>query len=510
MKSIRARLLLWLLATLAVAALVMGSLTYRSVLAQTEALFDYQLRQMALSLRDQGAIAPGQAGALADEQLDFVVQIWTVDGRGLYASRPHSSLPERASLGFADITAQGQTWRTFGVATRDRVIQVAQPRQIRRQLAADAALHSVAPLLFAAPVLALMVGWLAAATLAPLQRLAQGLRERDEQSLQPLATSGLPVEVAPLVAALNGLLGRLGESLDTQRAFVSDAAHELRSPLTALSLQLQLLQRAPDEAARAAAIESLRAGIERAGRLVEQLLTLARSEPGAALAMVDGLDLAELVRAAVADTVPLARARGTSIELFAPAPLAPRVQVKAQAQVQVQAPVQVRGDAAALTMLARNLADNAVRHAPRGARVELRVFLDAGVPTLQVDDAGPGIAPEERERVFDRFYRRASDDAAGTGLGLAIVRSVAARHNASVVLTASPLGGLRSTVRFDPGAAPRSTGGAAAASAGNATPAGSSVAAPAAAPVAKAVPTLAGAVPTGITSNQDTIHRGDS
>ena len=219
MNSIRARLLLWLLATLAAAALVMGGLTYRSVLGETETLFDYQLRQMALSLRDQGAIAPGQASALADEQLDFVVQIWTADGRGLYASRPHSSLPERASLGFADITAQGQTWRTFGVATRDRVIQVAQPRQIRRQLAADAALHSVAPLLFAAPALALVVWWLVAVTLAPLQRLTQGLRERDEQSVQPLATSGLPVEVAPLVAALNGLLQRLGASLDANLPF---------------------------------------------------------------------------------------------------------------------------------------------------------------------------------------------------------------------------------------------------------------------------------------------------
>ena len=170
----------------------------------------------------------------------------------------------------------------------------------------------------------------------------------------------------------------------------------------------------------------------------------------------------------------------------------------------------MRGDAAALTMLARNLADNAVRHAPRGARVELRVFLDAGVPTLQVDDAGPGIAPEERERVFDRFYRRASDDAAGTGLGLAIVRSVAARHNAGVALAASPLGGLRATVRFEPGAAHRSSGGAAAASAGNPAPAAAPTSAPTAASVADAVPTLAGAVPTGITSNQDTIHRGDS
>ena len=480
MPSMRARLLLWLLATLAAAALVMGGLTYRSVLAETETLFDYQLRQMALSLRDQGAIAPGQASALVDEQLDFVVQIWTVDGRGLYASRAHSSLPERASLGFADITAQGETWRTFGVATRDRVIQVAQPRQIRRQLAADAALHSVAPLLFVSPVLALLVWWLAAATLAPLQRVAQGLRERDEQSLQPLATSGLPAEVAPLVAALNGLLERLGASLDTQRAFVSDAAHELRSPLTALTLQLQLLQRAPDEAARHTAIESLRAGIERAGRLVEQLLTLARSEPGAPLAMQDGLDLSELVRLAVADTVALAQARGTAIELFAPVP------------------VRVRGNAAALTMLARNLADNAVRHAPRSSRVELRVFLDAGVPTLQVDDAGPGIPLDDRERVFDRFYRRANDDAAGTGLGLAIVRSVAARHAASVVLATSPLGGLRATVRF---------GGDAVGKAAE-TPTGES-AGKAPSP-ADGLPTLAVAAPSGAALNQDTIHRGDS
>jgi len=467
MNSIRVRLLAWLLATLAVAALLMGGLTYRSVLAETETLFDYQLRQMALSLRDQGEIAPGQAGALADGELDFVVQIWSVDGRGIYASRAHSSLPERAALGFADITVQGQTWRTFGVVTHDRVIQVAQPRQIRTRLAAAAALHGVAPLLWAAPLLALAMWWLAAGTLAPLRRVAQSLRERDEQSLQPLATAGLPVEVEPMVAALNGLLQRLGASFDTQRAFVSDAAHELRSPLTALSLQLQLLRRAPDAATRSVALDALGAGIARAARLVEQLLTLARSEPGAPFEMVASLDLAELVRAAVADTVPLALARDTSLELFA------------------NAPVRVHGEQAALTMLARNLADNAVRHVPRGARVELRVFDDAGVPTLQVDDAGPGIPLQDRERVFDRFYRRASDDEAGSGLGLAIVRSVAERHGASVLLADSNLGGLRVTVRFS-----RGTGTD---------------------PMARAsgLPTLSGAAPTGAVFSQDTIHRGD-
>jgi two-component system OmpR family sensor kinase/two-component system sensor histidine kinase QseC len=430
MNSIRVRVLLALLGMLAVTALVMGGLTYRNVLAETEALFDYQLRQMALSLRDQGEIAPAQANTLNDEQLDFVVQIWTADGRVIYPPRLRSDLPTRALLGFADIAVQGTTWRTFSVATGDRVIQVAQPLQIRQKLAADAALRSVSPLFLIAPVLALLLWWLAARALAPLQRLTDGVKARDEQSLQPLPMAGLPDEVAPLVAALNGLLQRLGDSLGAQRAFVADAAHELRSPLTALKLQMQLLLRAPDDAARGDAARALTAGIDRAARLVEQLLTLARAEPGATTAVHASVDLSELVRAAVAETVPFATARGTTLELMAPAP------------------VTLQGDAAALTALARNLADNAVRYAPTGSRVELRVFDDAGVPTLQVDDAGPGIAPADRERVFDRFYRHAAGDEPGTGLGLAIVRSVAERHGATVTLGESPLGGLRVVVRF--------------------------------------------------------------
>jgi two-component system OmpR family sensor kinase/two-component system sensor histidine kinase QseC len=277
-----------------------------------------------------------------------------------------------------------------------------------------------------------VVWWLAAQTLAPLRRLADGLRARDEQSLQPLPTSGLPDEVSPLVSALNGLLQRLGDALGAQRAFVADAAHELRSPLTALKLQMQLLQRAPDADARAQAAQALNAGIDRAARLVEQLLTLARAEPGAAAPAHESVDLSSVVRNALAETVPFAASRGSTVELFA------------------DALVRVQGDARALTALARNLADNAVRYAPPGARVELRVFTEAGVPVLQVDDAGPGIAPAERERVFDRFYRHAAGDEAGTGLGLAIVRSVAERHGAVVELGESALGGLRVRVRFVP------------------------------------------------------------
>ena len=469
MNSIRVRVLLSLFGMLVVTALVMAALTYRSVLAETESLFDYQLRQMAFSLRDQGEIAPAQASTLADEELDFVVQIWTVDGRIIYPPRLRDDLPTRAQLGLADVAVRGKTWRAFSVASRDKVIQVAQPLQIRQRLAAGAALRSVAPLLFIAPAMALLVWWLAAQTLAPLRRVADGVRARDEQSLQPLPMAGLPDEVAPLVGALNGLLQRLADSLGAQRAFVSDAAHELRSPLTALKLQMQLLRRSPDEEARSAAIEALNAGIDRAARLVEQLLALARAEPGALSCASVALDLSEVVRIAVAATVAFAHSRGTSIELFA------------------KAPVPLHGDAAALTALTRNLVDNAVRYAPRGARVELRVLRENAAPLLLVDDSGPGIAPQERARVFDRFYRHASGDEAGTGLGLAIVRSVADRHGANVTLGASPLGGLRVEVRF-------------------AHEPDNKVA-----PPAPALPTLPGVEPTGATPHhQDISSRGDS
>ena len=164
----------------------------------------------------------------------------------------------------------------------------------------------------------------------------------------------------------------------------------------------------------------------------------------------------------------LALSRGTAIALYA------------------DAPVPVQGDAATLTVLARNLADNAVRYAPSGSRVELRVYTDGAVAVLQVDDAGPGIPPEERERVFDRFYRHAAGDEAGTGLGLAIVRSVAARHGAAVALGDSALGGLRVTVRFAPAWPPRRPSAGA------------------------SLPTLPGAASAGATSHRDENHRGDS
>jgi two-component system OmpR family sensor kinase/two-component system sensor histidine kinase QseC len=430
MSSIRLRLLVSLVGLLVLVAAAMAAITYRNVLGETEAIFDYQLQQMALSLRDQGEIASADAGSLADEQLDFVIQIWTVDGRSIYASRAHSSLPARALLGLATLNVDGRAWRTYSVATRERVIQVAQPVEIRQRLAARAAWRSVLPLVLMTPIAALAIWWLAARNLAPLDRLAREVRSRDARSLAPVPTGGLPDEVATLASALNALLDRLRESFDTQRAFVADAAHELRSPLTALKLQLRLLRQATDEGARAAAVEAVAAGIDRAARLIEQLLTLARSEPGAASAPPEPIELGELARETLAAMHAFAHDRGSELVLDA------------------ARPVVVEGERTALAAALRNLVDNAIRYSPPGSRVDVRVWDEGGAAWLRVDDAGPGIPADERQRVFDRFYRRPGGGEEGSGLGLAIVRSVAGGHGADLALADSPAGGLRATLRI--------------------------------------------------------------
>ena len=430
--TLRVRLLLSLLAVLVIAALAMGGSVYWNVLRQTESLFDYQLRQMALSLRDQGEIGPEDARALADGQLDYVVQIWREDGHEVYATQLQTEPPARAVLGFANIPAGGIVWRTFSVEARDRIIQVAQPERVRHERAAQAALRSVVPLLAVAPALALVIGWLVSRSLAPLQRLAVEVRARDSGSLQALPESDLPDEVLPLVQSLNALLDRLGSALAAQRNFVGDAAHELRSPLTALKLQVQVLRRAPDEATRDDAARALTAGVDRATRLVEQLLALARSEAGPPREAA-AAPLAEIVRLAMGDVAPLADARATTLELDV-ADGAESASVPGGADVAV---------------LARNLIDNATRYSPHGGHVSVWVGVEGGAPMLQVDDDGPGIPEADREMVFDRFVRRDNADGqTGSGLGLAIVRQVALRQGAEVALSTSPRGGLRVRVTW--------------------------------------------------------------
>lgn len=427
--TLRGRLFALLALLGGVTALAVGGATYVSVRAEADQLFDYQLRQTALSLRDQGRVDSDEAAALSDPGLDYVVQIWSLQGLELYSSRPQGmteALPARAVLGFSNLRLAGQDWRVFGAATPLRVVQVAQPLAVRQRLAALAALRSIAPVAIALPLVAAAVWWLLGVSLAPLARVTQAAQSRSANARDALPTAGLPGEVAPLVDAFNGLLGRLGEAFDAQRSFVADAAHELRSPLTALKLQLGLLRDSAPGAEQDEAITRLRGGIDRATHLVEQLLALARAEPGAPAAELP-LDLAELARQAVADVQPLADKAGVTLSWTAPDPLP------------------LTGDPQALRGALRNLIDNAVKYGARTVQVSALRGV-RGAPLLRVDDDGPGIPAEQRERVFDRFQRGEGVDAPGSGLGLAIVRAAARQQGASVALRDSPLGGLRAEI----------------------------------------------------------------
>ena len=429
MGSLRARLLAWLLAGVVFVGVAGGWIVYSNALTEADAFFDYHLRQTALILRDQPVeyLLLGPRIPPNDAAYDFVVQVWTLDGVRVYLSRPHAVLPDITTIGFSTVTTSEGRWRVYGVQALTKVIQVAQPMRVRQEQAVDLALKTLMPFALLLPVLGVFIWLVVGYTLEPLRRLTTQVKTHRVNALDPLPDEKLPDEVRPLVSALNDLLGRLNAALERERAFMADAAHELRTPLTALHLQLGTLARAVSEAERADAMEKLTEGVQRAIRLVEQMLSLARQEPRAE-ATRTRISLDEVARAVVADLVPLADSKHIDLGISG------------------SQPAFVLGDPDAVRTLLRNLVDNAVRYTPPGGRVDVSVSAPA---MLKVVDNGPGIPPEERARVFDRFYRRPGTSPPGSGLGMSIVQTIADTHGATVTLDSGPAGeGLAVSVSF--------------------------------------------------------------
>jgi len=429
--SLRRRLLFWLLTSVLAGGLLAAGVVFFQALGETNEIFDYQLRQLALTLRDRSFSTAALAEALqGEEALDLAIQVWSPEGSLLYDSLPGTGLPSLVQLGFSTVSTPRGAWRVFAVQQRGLTIQAAQPVAVRDRLAAQAAWRTLMPFLVALPLMGLLIWRLVGRELAPLERTAAAVSRRSPASLAPIPAADAPEEMRALIDALNALLGRLDTALASQRRFVADAAHELRSPLTALSLQLQLATRARSEEKRAQAHEALRRGVERATRLVEQLLALARQSPDAPAGPAVPVDLSDIARLAV--------------EHHAAAATAKRLDVSHVTST----PVTIPGEPAALAILADNLVGNAVRYTPADGTVRVTTGRDAGGAFLTVADDGPGIAPAERERVFHRFYRGENADGPGSGLGLAIVKEVADRHGASVSLEEG-LGGRGLRVRVD-------------------------------------------------------------
>ena len=437
--SLRGRLLWYLLAAITIAALAQASIAYRTALHDADQIFDYHMQQMALSLRSSTPLSNTEAKARVQAEGgsdDMVVQMWSPDGVQMFHSVSRAKLPQRAVLGFSNVKANNTVYRVFSIQTENQTVQVAQDLAVRRNMAGNLALRTLGPIAVMMPILMLVVWWVVSGSLDPVARVRKQVASRQADDLSPVSEAGLPDEVRPLVQELNLLFGRVQTAFDAQQNFVADAAHELRTPLAALRLQAQSLDRAESLEARKLAVSRLTAGIDRATRLVEQLLVLARQEATAATgAVCRQVDLADLARRTVADLAGVAAAKG--------------VDVGVELDMSPTGPTSVEGQPDALQILLRNLVDNAIKYTPSGGTADLSVRNEPGRIVVTVEDSGPGIPPEERERVFDRFYRVAGSEAAGSGLGLAIIKAIAERHGASLVLGQSErLGGLAASVTF--------------------------------------------------------------
>ena len=423
MNSIRHTLLVWLLAGLATIALAASGATYLAARREVGELLDLQLKQLAYSTRIDDLLRGRQPGFNAHtaphgDVTELVTQIWDRDGVLVYWSQPGMGLPVPATEGYSTIRHDGRAWRVYTLVQGSHALQVAQAQDERAAIARQTALRTLVPFLALIPFFGVLIWVGVGRGLQPLDAMSKALSRSRPDALAPLSERGLPDELQPLAASLNGLLERLSDAISAQRRFTADAAHELRTPLAALKLQLDLARRAADPHARAGALDDLEAGVARASHVVEQLMTLARVEPEALAQTRTQCDLVALAKDAIVSRAALAADKGIDLGLAR------------------ETPAVVDGDSASLGILLSNLIDNALRHTPRGGRIDVSVERQDDDAALVVADTGPGIAPEERERVFDRFYRGENAGETGSGLGLSIVKRIADAHHAAIALDA--------------------------------------------------------------------------
>ncbi len=371
-------------------------------------------------------------GRLDGDALAFA--IYTPDGRMVLNDGENGrDIPyhyRRDGFDNGQLNDDNDEWRFLWLTAPDgkyRVV-VGQEHEYRQEMALDVVRSQFTPWLVALPIMLLVLIVLLSRELRPLKKLSQTLRARTPDATDRLATQGVPIEVRPVVDALNQLFARTQAMMARERRFTSDAAHELRSPLTALKVQTEVAQLSLDDPqAQAKALTQLHAGIDRASRLVEQLLTLSRLDSLESLDDVEPLNMADLLQSVVMDSYHPAQQAGIEIRLNILDPQVTRT-----------------GQQLLLSLLVRNLLDNAVRYSPRGSRVE--VTLDTH--SVIVRDNGPGIAPDALTRIGERFYRPPGQDQTGSGLGLSIVKRIAALHRMTVTLGNGQDGGFEARISW--------------------------------------------------------------
>lgn len=453
MRSIERTLLGWTLGTLALGAFLVSLAVYFYTREEMHEIFDAELQHVAKALASyqQADHQPVQVENIglpmrtdvADDS-EIVTQSWTAQGQRIFSSNSRVALPFTSVEGLSQPVVGGEAWVVYSTVFTDGVTQAAQRVSSRDEMARESAEKVFLPLVG----LTVGIGGLLVFGLRrgfyPLEGAAQDIARRSARSLEPIPVGQVPAEIAPLVSSINELMSRLAVSFAAQRRFLADAAHELRTPVTALRLQVKLLQNSKKESDWARALQDLEAGVNRSQRLVEQLLHIARTEPDGETSRVELIDLIGLVRSVV--------------ENFSIKALHIGIDLGATTSGSDATGIVVAADSEQITVLLNNLVENALRYTPAGGVVDVEASFRNGVPELRVVDNGPGISEREQARVFDRFYRGVdaaaqAHDGGGSGLGLAIVRAIAERHNAHVSLQTPDGGkGLMVVVRFSEGA----------------------------------------------------------
>lgn len=421
-----------------------AALAYRQARHEVQELMDGQIAKTArLLLAQTGddaplADLPGRMAGLRGldaqhSELALAFRIVRADGSQLVASADAPTTPLGQALGYANIEHAGMLWRSLALETADgsRRIQVAHPIELRDKEALEIASKTVLPLALPLPLMILLIYVAVRRGLKPLDQLATDVAARSPENLATLAPAVAPLETLPLVEALNRLFHRLAGALDKERRFTADAAHELRTPLAALKVQVQVAMATGDGEAHRHALAQVLASADRTSRLVEQLLRLARLDPLFRLPQARPIDLADLASAAVEDAQAAAEIGQHALFLDLPAH-----------------PVGVVGDRDLLGAALRNLVDNALRYTPPGSRIVVGVDAGSGGTLLAVTDDGPGVPAEELPRLLERFYRGRDAGAEGTGLGLAIVQRIAELHGAGLEIENAVGGGFCARLRW--------------------------------------------------------------
>lgn len=433
--SLRKQLMTWLMPLYVVSAIVAATVTYYAYGNVVSFFMDNQLRLFADSHSGASSSAPTLRPLTRHnvvEKGDMFVQIWDRNHRLVATSWPELDLQRQPSQGFHDVTIGDSRWRVYTLQSPDRTVQSAQSLRFRRHLVKSQAFQVALPVLLMIPISACFLWFGMRPAVRRLELISRAAAQQDEHRLTELPVEHAPCEIKPLVMAVNTLLARLRNAFMAQRRFVQDAAHELRTPITAMSLQLENLKSRMSDSASAEQLKQLEAGLARTKRLVEQLLRLARQESPRPADPPVMIRLDGLLKTSISDFMVLADRRSIDLGYAA----------------NIDATVHVNEDE--LRSLIHNLLDNALRYTPSGGIVDVTLHRDTGVVTVEIADNGTGIPTELLPRVFDRFFRIEGAETEGSGLGLAIAKNAADRNRIGLeLINRADCPGLIARMRFE-------------------------------------------------------------